>query len=157
MPVEFSVAAFRFGHSMVRPSYALRRNDPSVGGGNSLESFTGYKRFHRIPIFSDRVESDVSLNGFGPLPDNWEIDWNLFFCAGDLPTVMTDSGPDQGSPTLLRCSAAAQNSVPTPSFTAQARRSTRLSSTADRKSAKMLPAVEFSLLVRMQRASALAP
>jgi hypothetical protein len=96
MPVEFSVAAFRFGHSMVRPSYALRRNDPSVGGGKALESFTGDARFHRIPIFSDQIDSDISLNGFGPLPDDWEIDWNLFFCAGDLPTVLTDSGPDKG-------------------------------------------------------------
>jgi hypothetical protein len=96
MPVEFSVAAFRFGHSMVRPSYALRRNDTSVGGGNSLESFTADERFHRIPIFSDRVEPDVSLNGFGPLPDDWEIDWNLFFCTGEMPTEMTQSGPDKG-------------------------------------------------------------
>ena len=96
MPVEFSVAAFRFGHSMVRPSYALRRGDPLVGGSGT-EPFAGDPRFHRIPIFSDQVADDVSLNGFGPLPANWEIDWNLFFSSGPLPTKMTTSGPDSGA------------------------------------------------------------
>lgn len=96
MPVEFSVAAFRFGHSMVRPSYALRRDDPAVGG-SATEPFLGDDRFHRIPIFSDRVAPDTSLNGFGPLETDWEIDWNLFFSAVDLPTQMTTSGPDAGT------------------------------------------------------------
>lgn len=96
MPVEFSVAAFRFGHSMVRPSYALRRGDTLVGGGVKTTHFDGDKRFHRIPIFSDKVGTAVSLNGFGKLPANWEIDWNMFFCAGKMPTQMTTSGNDKG-------------------------------------------------------------
>lgn len=94
MPVEFSVAAFRFGHSMVRPSYALRRG-VAVVGGHAAEPFAGDDRFHRIPIFSDRVLPNVSLNGFGLLPTGWEIDWRMFFSKGDMPTVVTPSGADK--------------------------------------------------------------
>ncbi len=89
MPVEFSIAAFRFGHSMVRPSYALRAHDARVGGSPTAP-FAGDDRFHRIPIFSiprdagPRVRT-ASLDGFGPLPQAWEIDWDMFFAAGDMP------------------------------------------------------------------------
>lgn len=94
MPVEFSVAAFRFGHSMVRPSYALRAGEAAVGG--SADAFSGDGRFHRIPIFSDKRLPATSLNGFGPLPREWEIDWRLFFADGEMPTETTASGPDKG-------------------------------------------------------------
>ena len=48
MPVEFSVAAFQFGHSMVRPSYALRSGEACVGGdprhpSRATTGFTGYQ------------------------------------------------------------------------------------------------------------------
>jgi hypothetical protein len=87
MPVEFSVAAFRFGHSMVRPSYALRAGEATVGG-DPQQPFAGdfKQRFHRIPIFSDERARFSSLDGFGQLFPDWEIDWNLFFCAGEMPT-----------------------------------------------------------------------
>lgn len=60
MPVEFSVAAYRFGHSMVRPVYRLSQ---------SLDRFT---------IFPNLV-------GFKKFPSNWGIDWRLFFDFGDDP------------------------------------------------------------------------
>ncbi len=69
MPVEFSVAAFRFGHSMVRPSYSL--SEAIVDGSD--------KEFHRIPLFSDRKDDLANLNGFRPLPANWGVDWSFFF------------------------------------------------------------------------------
>lgn len=71
MPVEFSVAAFRFGHSMVRPSYSL--NDTTIQSDTTPE-FTledGRKgKFARIPIFVAQSRNDTdSLSGFGePLP-----------------------------------------------------------------------------------------
>lgn len=74
IPVEFSVAAYRFGHSMVRPSYAL--NDQA----RSTAKFAG-KDFGRIPIFvgPSAVPTDA-MNGFGQaLPDRWGIDWSFFF------------------------------------------------------------------------------
>ena len=58
MPLEFSAAAYRFGHSMVRPGYRLAEN---VGP---------------LPIF--RKDATPALTGFGKFPDNWAIDWNLF-------------------------------------------------------------------------------
>src|SRR5207245_10505589 len=58
IPVEFSVAAYRFGHSMVRPVYRLN-------------STTG-----ELPIFS---ATPPSLVGFQPFPTNLGIDWGKFF------------------------------------------------------------------------------
>ncbi|MEM5290691.1 heme peroxidase family protein [Paraburkholderia sabiae] len=96
MPVEFSVAAFRFGHSMIRPSYALRPNDSTVGG-DPAKSFS--KAFHRIPLFSsDGTTPATNLHGFAPLPPNWEIDWNMFFAKGVLPTELVEDGKRQVKP-----------------------------------------------------------
>ena len=66
MPVEFSVAAYRFGHSMIRPIYRINLNHD------------------RIPIFAT---TPPSLVGFNDFPDNLAVDWSLFF-------KMADSGPD---------------------------------------------------------------
>ena len=49
IPVEFAGAAYRFGHSMVRPSYALNLN---VGTGSNSPSLGGGPGQPRIPIFS---------------------------------------------------------------------------------------------------------
>ncbi len=64
MPVEFSVAAYRFGHSMIRPEYRLNA---------AVER----------PIFSRRPDdSTADLGGFRPIPDGWAIDWRLFIDLG---------------------------------------------------------------------------
>jgi hypothetical protein len=67
MPVEFSAAAYRFGHSMVRPSYDL--ND------NVLD----------VPIFGrvDRPGHFDHLGGFRALPVGWTIDWRRFVKIGN--------------------------------------------------------------------------
>ncbi|MFG2343271.1 peroxidase family protein [Streptomyces phaeochromogenes] len=70
MPVEFAVAAFRFGHSMVRPTYTL---NSKVGP---------------LPIFtpesaSNRYNELRHFGGFRRLPTNWQIDWKRFFDLGD--------------------------------------------------------------------------
>ncbi len=67
MPVEFSVAAYRFGHSMVRPIYRLNTTLPD-----------------RQVIFS--LDPNVpNLTGFREFPANWAIEWNLFFNFGPAP------------------------------------------------------------------------
>lgn len=82
IPVEFSVAAYRFGHSMVRPSYSLNR---TTLNGTARFSFEGRAvDFGRIPVFVARAtKSTDAMNGFGELtphlPPAWGIDWNFFF------------------------------------------------------------------------------
>ncbi len=62
MPVEFSGAAYRFGHSLVRESYnlngLLRRMRPREGGLVALERLFAFDR---------------------PLPDELVVDWRRFF------------------------------------------------------------------------------
>lgn len=71
IPVEFAGAAYRFGHSMVRPSYALNAD---VGTDAGTATTSG-----RIPIFSRGPNATDNLNGFGPpIPAHWGIDWAFF-------------------------------------------------------------------------------
>jgi Animal haem peroxidase len=81
MPVEFSVAAYRFGHSMVRPSYSLSAMIPHQFPDDPK------KPLARLPIFNmpfrcglaDTANGERnSLNGFRPLIDFWGIDWSFF-------------------------------------------------------------------------------
>lgn len=81
MPLEFSVAAFRFGHSMVRPIYRL--NTELKGGDNPNEATQVEKKRGldgRFFIFAG--VSQRALNGFGEFPKEWAIDWSLFFDIG---------------------------------------------------------------------------
>jgi hypothetical protein len=69
MPVEFSVAAYRFGHSIIRPSYLINdvaRAEPPVQGAS------------RIPLFSDADGERQSLRGFRTLPEAWGVQWKFF-------------------------------------------------------------------------------
>lgn len=74
MPIEFSVAAFRLGHAMVRDVYSHNRVFPAGSGGlatGSLQllfSFTG---------LSGNISGE--LGPTGRLPSNWIIDWRRFY------------------------------------------------------------------------------
>jgi heme peroxidase len=72
MPVEFSGAAYRFGHSMVRPEYRLSARDLPEVGTPKTKGLDGRKA-----IFA--ANPDDGLNGFRPVPGTWGIDWRLFF------------------------------------------------------------------------------
>ena len=62
MPVEFSVAAYRFGHSMIRPRYTVN-DTPHVG---------------RIPFFGEQP-TDRNLNGSRPLPSDLVVSWRFLY------------------------------------------------------------------------------
>jgi hypothetical protein len=61
MPVEFAVAAYRFGHSMIRDNYWVNFNFPNATLGQVFE----FNRNPRLPVFS-----------------NWVVDFNAFFDTG---------------------------------------------------------------------------
>lgn len=66
MPVEFSVAAYRFGHSMIRTDYHI--NDGDFNPATLIELFE-FVRVPRLPVFS-----------------NWVVDFNRLFETGrELP------------------------------------------------------------------------
>jgi hypothetical protein len=70
MPVEFSGAAYRLGHSMVRPSYSLSSANLTRGGNPRISTF-------------GKLGED--LRGFGePITPAWLIDWG-FFVDGVAP------------------------------------------------------------------------
>jgi hypothetical protein len=79
MPVEFSGAAYRFGHSQVRPSYTLNQV------------------VRDVQLFSPSEEPGEfeDLRGFRERPPFWELEWNRFFefsPAGELqPTRLINT------------------------------------------------------------------
>jgi hypothetical protein len=60
MPVEFAVAAYRFGHSMIRDGYILNSSLPPA-----VSTLQGIFNFIRVPLL--------------PLFSNWAVDFNMFF------------------------------------------------------------------------------
>ncbi|HEY5197423.1 MAG TPA: heme peroxidase family protein [Solirubrobacteraceae bacterium] len=75
MPVEFSVAAYRFGHSMIRPIYRLNET------------------ISRMPIFSREDARAGDLGGFRPVPSDWAIDWQFFIDIERATPPQPDPNP----------------------------------------------------------------
>ena len=84
MPVEFSVAAYRLGHSMVRPGYRLNDDDSTL-----------------LPIFntpeSQKAGFKDDLAGFRAVVANRAIDWGRFI---DIDTRVFDGTVDQNKKRL---------------------------------------------------------
>ena len=60
MPAEFAMAAYRFGHSMIRNGYVLNSSLPAAA--STLANVFNFVRVPRLPVFS-----------------NWAVDFNMFF------------------------------------------------------------------------------
>jgi Animal haem peroxidase len=58
MPVEFAVAAYRFGHSIIRPFYVINQTTLDRGG---------------VPIFGP--DGEFNLNGGRPIPTDLVMEW----------------------------------------------------------------------------------
>lgn len=80
MPVEFSVAAFRLGHSMVREAYDWNARFPNGGGLLDL-------------LFTFSATSG-DLGGNPTLPSNWIADWRRLYQFAQIDR--TDLNPPPG-------------------------------------------------------------
>ena len=84
MPVEFSVACYRLGHSMIRPGYRLNDNDSTL-----------------LPIFmtpdAKALGFKDDLTGFRAVVTNRAIDWGRFI---DIDIRTYDGTPEQNKKRL---------------------------------------------------------
>lgn len=75
MPLEFSTAAYRFGHSMVRSSYDFNHNFGR--GAGELDRAT----FNLLFLFTGHG-GDTPQDSDGRLPSNWIADWSRLVHRG---------------------------------------------------------------------------
>jgi hypothetical protein len=74
MPVEFSVAAYRFGHSQVRPGYRVNANFAAP----------------LFPATPDEALNGQDLRGRQPVTAARAVDWRQFFGQGAQPGRLID-------------------------------------------------------------------
>jgi hypothetical protein len=69
VPLEFSHAAFRFGHAMVRESYQINAGTPAIGRAlqDGLERFSSARNIH-----------------MQPMANTWLVQWSNFFNMPDV-------------------------------------------------------------------------
>lgn len=88
MPIEFSAAGYRFGHSMIRAEYSHNATFNPTG----LARATFNRLFTFTALSGDLQPGDGPSGEFPTLPNNWPIEWHRFFSndpEGDLraPTM----------------------------------------------------------------------
>ncbi|MGR3794741.1 peroxidase family protein [Vannielia sp. SX4] len=115
MPLEFSVAAYRFGHSMVRNGYQT--------------NFT-HNQLDRVPLFNNTTAgsgaSEPDLRGFGPRTEVTTVQWDWYFDMGNeadffpqrarkidtkLANALLFLGEDDGNPASVANKLAARNLI----------------------------------------------
>jgi hypothetical protein len=77
MPLEFSVAAYRFGHTMVRAAYDFNLNFNNSGEPNTFLATLG-ELFTLTALQGQLGSVTEGEEGFDTLPENWIIQWENF-------------------------------------------------------------------------------
>jgi hypothetical protein len=95
MPVEFSVAAYRLGHSMIRPGYRLNDDDTTL-----------------LPIFPPS-SGGTGLTGFQEMAKNRGIDWGRFIDT-DIRSYGTNNPSDATTKARLQFAYRIDTSVVQP-------------------------------------------
>ncbi|MGQ0446254.1 MAG: peroxidase family protein [Beijerinckiaceae bacterium] len=83
LPLEFSVAGYRFGHSMVRALYDYNKNFGRPGDG--------FRPNASLELLFEFTGGGGRLDANKKLPKNWVIDWTRF--VGVAPHDATDGQP----------------------------------------------------------------
>jgi hypothetical protein len=113
MPVEFSVAAYRLGHSMIRPGYRLNDTTllPIFPTANFPEGLTGFRSMNpnwgidwgRFIDIDNRIYDGSAAENQRRLQFAYRIDTSLVNPLHNLPdTVVSDRPPSLGERNLLR-------------------------------------------------------
>ncbi|WP_251342176.1 peroxidase family protein [Haloplanus halophilus] len=94
IPVEFAVAAYRYGHSQIRDAYTVNRDSgdvqffPGPAPEKTLKMAAGTEG-PDLPPGVMEAETDDHLDGFRPVPDRLVVEWPYFFDHG----AETDESP----------------------------------------------------------------
>jgi hypothetical protein len=84
MPIEFSVAAYRTGHSMIRNAYQWNRVFNSTGTANLRPSLALFFVFSRVSGNLGGID-DTTQKPFPTLPSDWIADWRRMYDFSEQP------------------------------------------------------------------------
>jgi hypothetical protein len=119
IPIEFSAAAYRFGHSMVSAQYQLNDSEneeargpfkilgPLSGADSPITDLRGFRRFRLDwvvdwSLFFDGVPAPPNSKGNAPVQMSKKIDTSLAEPLRDLPFKFTQDIPSLPARNLLR-------------------------------------------------------
>jgi hypothetical protein len=107
MPLEFSVAAYRFGHSMIRDGYDYNRNfgnkpDGSPGFVRPFATLVNFFEFTGKSPAANPADPSVRgpFRGGNVLPHNWIIEWDRFDGSSPGPGRVARKIDTRLAPTL---------------------------------------------------------